>query len=179
MAVADVTAREVAPTGGEIAGVNIALDGTGDNEAPCYINGELQSPNCDGVSRNAAGMIGNKWNNYTMEVVQQIGSDSFYPGHGVLISKTKNGNSSCGTYTCFVWVVDAHPEDINQVDFVYPDGTPKKATVGDERQKNDARSTPASARAPRTSTRTPRTACTSTSSTSAPTRRASCTTPSA
>ncbi|HWK27240.1 MAG TPA: M6 family metalloprotease domain-containing protein [Solirubrobacter sp.] len=138
MAVADVTAREVAPSGGEIAGVNIALDGSGDNEPPCYVNGQLTSPNCDGVSRNAAGTIGNKWNNYTMEVVQQIGSDSFDPGHGVLISKTKNANSSCGSYSCFVWVVDAHPEDINQVDFVYPDGTPKLATIGDERQKNDA-----------------------------------------
>src|SRR4051812_40945460 len=137
MAVADVTAREIAPTGGEISGVNIALDGTGDNEAPCVINGVLQSPNCDGVSRNAAGVIGNKWNNYTMEVVQQIGSDSFDPGHGVLISKTKNASSSCGSYNCFVWVVDSHPEDINKVDFVSADGTPKLATIGDERQKND------------------------------------------
>ena len=57
MAVADVTARETAPTGGEISGVNIALDGTGDNEAPCYINGVLTTPNCDGVSRNAAGAV--------------------------------------------------------------------------------------------------------------------------
>jgi M6 family metalloprotease-like protein len=138
MAVADVTAREVAPTGGELSGVNIVLDGTGDNEPPCYVNGAPVTPNCDGVSRNAAGTIGNKWNNYTMEVVQQIGSDSFDPGHGVLISKTKNSNSSCGTFSCFVWVVDAHPEDINQVDFVSADGTAHKATVGDERQKNDA-----------------------------------------
>src|SRR3954467_3841583 len=137
MAVADVTAREKQPTAGEITGVNMALDGTGDNEAPCYINGQLTTPNCDGVSRNAAGTIGNKWNNYTMEVVQQIGSDSFDPGHGVLISKTKNGSSSCGTFTCFVWVVDSHPDDINQVDFVAADGTVNKATIGDERQKND------------------------------------------
>ena len=77
-----------------------------------------RTPNCDGVSRNAAGTIGGKWNNYTMEVVQQIGSDSYDPGHGVLISKTKNANSSCGSYSCFVWVVDSHPEDINKVDFV-------------------------------------------------------------
>ena len=41
MAVADVTAREVAPTGSEIAGVNIVLDGTGDNSTPCYVNGQL------------------------------------------------------------------------------------------------------------------------------------------
>src|SRR3954468_13966614 len=137
MAVADVTAREIAPTGGEISGVNIVLDGTGDNEAPCIINGVLQSPNCDGVSRNAAGTISGKWNNYTMEVVQQIGSDSFDPGHGVLISKTKTNNSSCGTFSCFVWVVDSHPEAINQVDFVAVDGTVNKATLGEERQKND------------------------------------------
>ena len=38
---------------------------------------------------------------------------------------------------CFVWVVDSHPEDINQVDYVAADGTVNKATVGDERQKND------------------------------------------
>src|SRR4051794_9167019 len=136
MAVADVTARETAPTGGEISGVNIALDGTGDNETPCYVNRTLTSPNCDGVS-SLNGTVGNKWNNYTMEVVQQIGSDSFDPGHGVLISKTKNANSSCGTFNCFVWVVDSHPDDINQVDFVAADGTPKLATIGDERQKND------------------------------------------
>ena len=36
-----------------------------------------------------------------------------------------------------MWVVDSHPEDINQVDFVAADGTVNKATVGDERQKND------------------------------------------
>ena len=82
--------------------------------------------------------ITGKYNNYTMEVVQQIGSDSFDPGHGVLISKTKNTAPRCGNFTCFVWVIDAHPEDINQVDFVGPDGTPKMATLGDERQKNDA-----------------------------------------
>jgi hypothetical protein len=70
--------------------------------------------------------------------VQQIGSDSFSPGHGVLISKTKDRSSSCGSSSCFVWVIDAHPEDINRVDFVLPDGTPKMATIGDERQKNDA-----------------------------------------
>ena len=74
-----------------------------------------------------------------MEVVQQIGSDSYDPGHGVLISKTKTGSSNCGAgVTCFAWVIDSHPEDINHVDFIKPDGTPKMATLGDERQLNDA-----------------------------------------
>src|SRR3954453_6000038 len=137
IAVADVTAREKQPTAGEITGVQVALDGTGDNETPCYVNNVLTSPNCDGVAKNAAGTVSNKWNNYTMEVVQQIGSDSFDPGHGVLISKTKNGSGSCGSYNCFVWVVDSHPEDINQVDYVDALGVAHKATIGDERQKND------------------------------------------
>ena len=74
-----------------------------------------------------------------MEVVQQIGSDSFDPGHGVLISKVKNSSSNCGASVyCFAWVIDSHPEDINHVDFIKPDGTPKIATLGDERQLNDA-----------------------------------------
>ena len=38
-----------------------------------------------------------RFNDYTMEVVQQIGSDSFAPGHGVLIGKSKTGSSTCGT----------------------------------------------------------------------------------
>ena len=36
-----------------------------------------------------------------------------------------------------MWVIDSHPQDINQVDFVRPDGTPQMATIGDERQTND------------------------------------------
>jgi hypothetical protein len=37
-----------------------------------------------------------------------------------------------------VWFIDAHPEDINRVDYIGPDGQPVMATPGDERQKNDA-----------------------------------------
>ncbi len=78
-----------------------------------------------------------RFNDYTMEVVQQIGSDSFTPGHGVLIGKSKNSSSSCGSFSCFVFYLDSNPEDINQVDYVLADGTPVKATIGDERQMND------------------------------------------
>jgi len=124
LAVADVTAREVAPSASEISGLDVTLDG-GDKEPTCTV---ASDPSCDG----------GKFNHYTMEVVQQIGSDSFDPGHGVLISKTKDANSSCGSFSCFVWVVDSHPGDIDHVDFVLPNGQPKMATIGDERQKNDA-----------------------------------------
>jgi M6 family metalloprotease-like protein len=134
IAVADVTAREVAPTGGEISGVNIVLDGAGDKEAPCNY---VTDPTCDGVRTSGSSVTG-KYNNYTVEVVQQIGSDSFDPGHGVLLAKTKNTASNCGNFNCFVWFIDAHPEDINRVDYIGPDGVPVMATPGDERQKNDA-----------------------------------------
>jgi len=135
LAVADVKAREVAP-GGDLAGVRVLLDG-GDKNPPCRYHTD---PMCEGPWYTTA--TGNTvtagFNDYTMEVVQQIGSDSFSPGHGVLIGKSKNSNSSCGTFSCFVWYVDANPQDINQVDYLKADGTPVKATLGDERQTNDA-----------------------------------------
>ncbi len=134
MAVADVTAREVDPGAG-LSGVQVTLDG-GDQEPACTV---ATNPLCDGVGRNASGAVTNGFNNYVAEVVQQIGSDSFDPGHGVLLSKTKTSeSSSCGTFTCFVWIIDAHPEDINMVDFVKPDGTPSMATIADQRQLDDA-----------------------------------------
>ncbi|MDA0182319.1 hypothetical protein OJ997_18575 [Solirubrobacter phytolaccae] len=136
VAVADVTAREVPHTAGEVAGVQVQLDGTGDNSTPCT----SADWRCDGVRQAANGTISGKYNAFTMEVVQQIGSDSFDPGHGVLITKTKtNERDSCGAgVNCWAWIIDSHPEDINHVDFVRPDGTPKLATLGDERQLNDA-----------------------------------------
>ena len=79
-----------------------------------------------------------------MEVVQQIGSDSFAPGHGVLIGKTKTGSSTCGSYNCFVWYIDANPQDINQVDFVKADGTVRsRRRSATSARPTTARSTPA------------------------------------
>jgi hypothetical protein len=78
--------------------------------------------------------------------VQRIGYGSFEPDQGVLIAKNKawpagatrgTEGSSCG-YNCFTWVVDAHPEDMNTVDYYKPDGTPIMRTVADYRQLNDA-----------------------------------------
>ncbi|WP_051323810.1 immune inhibitor A domain-containing protein [Candidatus Solirubrobacter pratensis] len=133
LAVADVTAREVPHSAGDVAGVQIALNG--DKSPSCSVAVDWR---CDGVTSSAS----SKYTGYTMEVVQQIGSDSFDPGHGVIINKTKTSSSNCGsgisgTSNCFVWMIDSHPEDINHIDFVKPDGTPKMATLGDERQLND------------------------------------------
>ncbi len=135
MAVVDVKAREVKPDG-DIAGVRINLDGPGDLNRVCDTSQAGIDLGCEGPWRNTQGQVFS-FNDYTMEVVQQIGSDSFSPGHGVLIGKSKPNGSTCGSYNCFVWYIDANPQDINQVDFVRPDGTVQKATPGDERQLND------------------------------------------
>ena len=88
-------------------------------------------------------------------------------------------SSTCGSFSCFVWYIDSNPQDINQVDYVKADGTPVKATLGDERQTNDGSFNAGVNSGSSTSTRPPATTCTSTSSTSAPTPRASCATRSA
>jgi hypothetical protein len=142
LAVADVIARAVNAEpipSGSVAGVQVTLDGSGpvDHEPGCDVNAD---PLCDG-----GGPAGG-WTNYTVETVQRIGYGSFQPDNGVLIAKNKpfpaGGRStegaSCG-YNCFTWVEDAHPGDINQVDYNRPgDGTAVMRTPGDYRQLNDA-----------------------------------------
>ena len=71
-------------------------------------------------------------------MVQRIGYDSFTPDNGVLINKIRDRADSSPGYGCFNWVIDAHPEDINMIDFRRPDGTPVMRTVADYRQLNDA-----------------------------------------
>ncbi|SCG60460.1 M6 family metalloprotease domain-containing protein [Micromonospora siamensis] len=117
LVVADVTARAV-EAGEGLTGVNIAMDA--DRSPACSTSAD---PLCDG----------GRFNNYTLEVVDRMGADSFTPDSGVLISKTKNADSAP-----FQWVVDANPQDIDMVDFYRPDGTPQKITMGDYRQLSDA-----------------------------------------
>jgi hypothetical protein len=51
----------------------------------------------------------------------------------VLLAKTKDEDAAP-----FIWTIDANPQNIDKVDFVRPDGTPQKMTVGDYRQLSDA-----------------------------------------
>ncbi|SDI61831.1 M6 family metalloprotease domain-containing protein [Nonomuraea jiangxiensis] len=141
LAVVDVIARAVntspLPVGSR-AGLQVLLDGNApaDRSPACDVN---TNPLCDG-----GGPAGG-WSNYTLETVQRIGYGSFQPDNGVLIAKNKpyepgqrgKEGSTCG-YNCFTWVVDAHPEDIDQLDYVRPDGTKVMRTIGDYRQLNDA-----------------------------------------
>ncbi|MBU5466873.1 M6 family metalloprotease domain-containing protein [Virgibacillus sp. MSJ-26] len=77
---------------------------------------------------------GEKWyDNYTVEVVDRVGFDSFTPDSGVLMAKTKNAESAPN-----IWVIDANEEDIDEVDFERPDGTEAKYSLGDYRQLSDA-----------------------------------------
>jgi M6 family metalloprotease-like protein len=117
--VAKVTARAADPGPTGLTGINLVLTG-GDRTPACSIS---TNPDCPGTG----------YNNYTLEVVQRIGNDSFTPGHGVLISRTKNADSAP-----FVWIMDAHPENFNRIDFRRPNGDPAMISFGDYRQLADA-----------------------------------------
>ena len=135
MAVAEIKAREAAPNG-ELFGMQVLLNGAGDTNPPCRYQTD---PTCEGPWYTSAtgNTVGSRFNDYTVEVVQKIGADSFVGGHGVLLGKTKNSSSTCSSFACSLWYIDANPQDINQVDYLKADGTPVKATIGDERQLND------------------------------------------
>ncbi|MFI9239201.1 M6 family metalloprotease domain-containing protein [Streptomyces sp. NPDC053079] len=118
LVVARVTARSAPPGEKGLAGVNITM-------------GRDLSPACDRTTDPLCD--GGGYENYTLEVVDRMGMDSFTPDNGVLIGKTKNADRAP-----FAWVIDAHPEDIGLTDFKRPDGTPQKITMGDYRQLSDA-----------------------------------------
>jgi M6 family metalloprotease-like protein len=124
-----VKARTVAPGGdGTVSGIKLDLDGATpvDKTPACDTNTD---PVCAGPG----------WQYYTLETVQRIGEDSMTPDSGVLIQKNKNSSSGGCGYSCFSWSIDAHPEDINKVDFLRPrTKTPVMRTIGDYRQLNDA-----------------------------------------
>ncbi|WP_309114334.1 M6 family metalloprotease domain-containing protein [Saccharothrix sp.] len=117
--IAKVTARTVQPGPNGLSGINIAM-GTGDLSPACDVRTD---PLCDGGG----------YQNYTVEVVDRMGSDSFTPDAGVLLAKTKNEDRAP-----FAWVIDANPQDIGMTDYVLPDGRKVPITVGDYRQLSDA-----------------------------------------
>jgi hypothetical protein len=97
------------------SGIRIQL---GDDASSCDAN----DPLCDGGG----------YDFYDVEVVNRQGFDSFTPDHGVLIAKSKSADASP-----FIWLIDAHPKDINKVDYVRADGQKFMVTVGDYRQLAD------------------------------------------
>jgi len=132
LAVGDVTARAVDPLPGTVAGIVVRLDGP----PP----GDRTPPDDPAVNPLSAGTP--DYNFYTLEIVQRIGYDSFTADNGVLIAKNKDSlrgrNGGPNEFNSYIWVVDAHPEDINVVDYVKPNGEKVMRTIADYRQLNDA-----------------------------------------
>lgn len=130
-AVAMITARAVEPLPGTYAGFIVRLDGSEPHDRT-QVDDPAINPLSPGIPN---------FDFYSMEVVQRIGYDSFCPDNGVLLAKNKDKESRNGGpngFNCFNWVIDAHPEDINMVDYIKPDGTPVMRTIADYRQLNDA-----------------------------------------
>jgi M6 family metalloprotease-like protein len=72
----------------------------------------------------------NAFTGMTVEVVDQVGYDSFLNDHGVLISRTKASGSNNGNS----WVVDANPGALDIVDYIKPSGEIVKFTYGNQVQ---------------------------------------------
>ena len=132
LAVARVTARAVHPLPGTHAGIVVRLDG----EEP-----RDRTPEDDPATNPLSAGTPN-YDFYSLEVVQRVGYDTFTPDDGVLIAKNKDSfrgrNGGPNEFNSFIWVIDAHPEDMNAVDFVKPNGEEVLRTVADYRQLNDA-----------------------------------------
>ncbi len=130
-AVVRIMSRTVEPAPDSKAGIVVTLDGAS----------PLDRTPEDDPAMNPLSPGRPDYDNYTVEVVQRIGYDSFTPDNGVLIAKNKTKPSRNGgpnEFTCFNWVIDARPEDIEKIDFRRPDGTPVMRTIADYRQLNDA-----------------------------------------
>jgi hypothetical protein len=136
-------AAPAAPAGrgaGAADGRGAGAPPAGRGAAPPTSNGADHTPTEDPV-QNPLWSGNPNYNFYSMEVVQRMGYDSYEPDSGVLLAKNKDQASAVGgpnSFSVFNWVIDAHPEDINKVDFKRPDGTPVMRTIADYRQLNDA-----------------------------------------
>src|SRR6185503_17277409 len=123
-AFADVWAREIplGPGTGRtgLHGLMLTLTG-GDKTPACTVEEDWR---CDGGG----------YQNYTLEVVDRMGSDSFTPDHGVLIAKNKGPRADASPFN---WVIDSHPEDIGKLDFTRADGASVPIGLGDYRQLSD------------------------------------------
>ena len=132
LAVARVTARAVDPLPRTFAGILVRLDGA-DPQDRTPVDDPAVNPLSSGIPN---------YNAYSLEVVQRIGYDSFTPDNGVLLAKFKDSlrgnNGGPNSFNSYIWVIDAHPEDINMVDYVKPNGEEVMRTIADYRQLNDA-----------------------------------------
>lgn len=131
LAVADITAREADHTATSFSGIVVRFDGASPQD---------RTPP-DDPATNALSPGRPLYNFYSIEAIQRIGYDSYCPDSGILLARNKDREGTTGGpngFNCFNWVIDAHPEDINKLDFKRPNGEPVMRTVADYRQLNDA-----------------------------------------
>ena len=126
VAVVQLKQRESIPNG-DLAGLTVNFGTGGDLAGTCANQGYVGADVFYCPNR-----VGGSYLAYRLEVVNRVGNDSFAPGHGVLLSKSRNAS------TPRVWLIDPNPQDIGMVDFYRPDGTPVAVVRGDPRQLNDA-----------------------------------------
>jgi len=126
IAVARLKARE-RPPGNELVGLTVDFGATRDLSGTCEAQGFVGADVFYCPNR-----TGQPYNHYRVEVVDRVGNDSFAPGHGVLLSKSRTGGLPR------VWIIDPNPQDIGMIDFYRPDGTPVAVVRGDPRQLNDS-----------------------------------------
>jgi M6 family metalloprotease-like protein len=124
IAVVRLKSREFSPSG-DLVGLTVNFGAGGDLAGTCANQGYTDVFYCPN-------RVGPSYSAYRMEVVDRVGNDSFVPGHGVLIAKSRTSG------TPRVWLIDPNPEDIGMIDFYRPDGTPVPVVRGDPRQLNDA-----------------------------------------
>jgi M6 family metalloprotease-like protein len=127
VAVVRIKARSAVPGGGALSGLTVNF-GAGNDLAGTCANQGFTGPDVFYCPNR----VGGSYLHYRLEVVDRVGNDSFAPGHGVLISKSRNSS------TPRVWLIDPRREDIGMIDFYRPDGTPVPVVRGDPRQLNDA-----------------------------------------
>ncbi len=136
LVVANVTARAIDPVPPSLSGIVVRLDGDPNDPAKPHDLTPVDNPVVNPLSSGIP-----DYDFYSMEVVQRMGYDSCEPDSGVLLAKNKDGERTTGGpngFRVFDWVIDAHPEDINKLDFKRPHGEPVMRTIADYRQLNDA-----------------------------------------
>ena len=101
-----------------VRGLNVAIDT--DHTPDCSLEDDYRCQQ-------------NSYHNFTVEVVDQIGYDSFAHDTGTLITKTRDDFS-----LPWMWVVDANPDLLEIVDFERPDGSDAMVSPGDYRQLANA-----------------------------------------
>jgi hypothetical protein len=127
VAVLRVKEREAIPNG-DLVGLTVDFNAAGeggDLAGTCANQGYTDVFYCPN-------RVGSAYSAYRLEVVNRVGNDSFAPGHGVLLSKSR----AAGTPS--LWIIEANTQDIGMIDFYRPDGTPVPVVRGDPRQLNDA-----------------------------------------